>query len=168
MSYEQTLYSLRHSLMGLSSSSSSSSCGLSIFSVLICGIFYKFLSVIGRFLDIIGWDPSVCKSNRLHVDILRFFYINLRYIPQIPLKWSVILLNTWTSTGYFSNSTGSSITLIEHSSSTRQNVECHTIVPTTCFQTKIIAPKDYSLECKSFTATSDKSKSTRSSLHHHY
>ena len=31
----------------------------------------------GRFLGItIGWDPSVCKCNRLHVDdILRFFFI---------------------------------------------------------------------------------------------
>jgi hypothetical protein len=61
----------------------------------------------GRFLGIIGWDPSVCKSNRLHVDILWFIYIKLRYIP---LKWSVILLKSWTSTGYFSNSTGSSVT----------------------------------------------------------
>ena len=34
-----------------------------------------------RFLGIIGWDPSVSKSNRLHVDILRFFHNNLRYIP---------------------------------------------------------------------------------------
>ena len=69
------------------------------------------LTVIGEiFLGIISWDPSVCKSNRLHVDILRFFYINLRYIPWIPLKWSIILLPSWTSTGYSSNSTGSSVT----------------------------------------------------------
>ena len=26
-----------------------------------------------RFLSIIGWDPSVGKSNQLHVDILQFF-----------------------------------------------------------------------------------------------
>ena len=64
----------------------------------------------GRFLGIIGWEISVCKSNRLHVDILRNFYINLRYISWIPLKWSVILLKSWTSTTYFSNSTGSSVT----------------------------------------------------------
>ena len=31
----------------------------------------------GRFLGIIGWDPSVRKSNRLHVDILRFSFIKL-------------------------------------------------------------------------------------------
>ena len=64
----------------------------------------------GRFLDIIGWDPRVCKSNRLHVDILRFSYTILGYILWIPLKWSVIFLQSWTSTGYFSNSTGSSVT----------------------------------------------------------
>ena len=27
---------------------------------------------LGRFFSIIGWDPSVCKSNRLDVHILRF------------------------------------------------------------------------------------------------
>ena len=64
----------------------------------------------GRFLGITGWDPSVCKSNRLHVDILRFSFIKLGYILWIPLKWSVSFLQSWTSTGYFSNSTGSSVT----------------------------------------------------------
>ena len=34
----------------------------------------------GGFLGIIGWDPSVCKSNRLHIDILRFSFIKLGYI----------------------------------------------------------------------------------------
>ena len=34
----------------------------------------------GRFLGIIGWDPSVCKFNHLHVDILRYFFIKLGYI----------------------------------------------------------------------------------------
>jgi hypothetical protein len=34
----------------------------------------------GKFLDIIGWDPSVCKSNRLHVEILWFSFIKLGYI----------------------------------------------------------------------------------------
>ena len=63
--------------------------------------------VIGRFLAIIGWDASVCKSNWLHVDILWFSFINLGYILWIPLKWSIIFLHSWTSTGYFSNSTDS-------------------------------------------------------------
>ena len=34
----------------------------------------------GRFLGIIGWDPSVCKSNRSHVDILWFSFVKLGYI----------------------------------------------------------------------------------------
>ena len=60
-----------------------------------------------------GHDLSrsyVSKSNRLHVDIVRFFFINLKYNLYIFLKWSVIFLKSWTSTGYFSNSTGSSVT----------------------------------------------------------
>jgi hypothetical protein len=43
-------------------------------------------------------------------DILRFSFIKLGYIPYIPLKWLVIFLQSWISTGYFSNSTGSSVT----------------------------------------------------------
>ena len=34
----------------------------------------------GRVLGVIGWDPSVCKSNRLHVDILWVSFIELGYI----------------------------------------------------------------------------------------
>ena len=64
----------------------------------------------GRFLGIIGGDPSICKSNRLHVGILRFCLYKLGYILWIPLKWSVLFLQFWTSTGYFSNSTGSFVT----------------------------------------------------------
>ena len=30
-----------------------------------------------RFLGMIVWDPSVCKSNRLHIDILQFSFIRL-------------------------------------------------------------------------------------------
>ena len=65
-----------------------------------------------RILGIItGWDPSVCKSGRLHVHILWSSFIKLVYILWVPLKWSVIFLQSWwTSTGYFSNSTGSSVT----------------------------------------------------------
>ena len=65
---------------------------------------------LGRFLGITGWDPCVCKSNRLHVDILWFSFTKLGYILQIPLKWSVTFLRSWTSTGHFSNSAGSSVT----------------------------------------------------------
>ena len=34
----------------------------------------------GRFLGMTGCDPSVCKSNRWHVDMLRFSFTKLRYI----------------------------------------------------------------------------------------
>ena len=64
----------------------------------------------GRFLGVTGWDPSVWKSNRLHVHILRFPFPELGYILYIPLKQSVVFLQSWTSTGYVSNSTGSSVT----------------------------------------------------------
>ena len=37
-------------------------------------------NVWGEFLDIISRDPRVTKFNRLHVDIFRFFLIDLRYI----------------------------------------------------------------------------------------
>ena len=37
----------------------------------------------GRFLGMMGWDPSVPKPNRLHVDILRFSFIKLGYIYSI-------------------------------------------------------------------------------------
>ena len=63
-----------------------------------------------RFLGITGWDPSVCKSNRLHVHILRFSFIKLGYSLYIPLKLSAIFLHSWTSTGYVSNSTRSFVT----------------------------------------------------------
>jgi hypothetical protein len=36
-------------------------------------------NVWGDLLSIIGQDPSVSKSNQLHVVIFRFFFINLRY-----------------------------------------------------------------------------------------
>jgi hypothetical protein len=66
--------------------------------------------VIGEFLGIISWDPNVCKSNRLQFNILHIPFIKLRYILQFPLKWSVIFMQSPTSTGYFSNSTGSFVT----------------------------------------------------------
>ena len=40
----------------------------------------------GKFLSIVGQDPSDSKSNQLHVDIFRGCFIHLRYIPYIPLK----------------------------------------------------------------------------------
>ena len=47
----------------------------------------------GRFLDIIGWDSSVCKSNRLHVDILPFSFTKL----------GVYSINSFKTIDIFSN-----------------------------------------------------------------
>ena len=47
-------------------------------------------------------NPSVSKSNRLpHVAIFRFFFTNLRNIPRVPIKHSVMFLKPWTITSYF-------------------------------------------------------------------
>ena len=35
----------------------------------------------GKFLGIVGQNPSDSKPNRLHVDILRVSFIKLEYIP---------------------------------------------------------------------------------------
>ena len=43
----------------------------------------------GRFLGIIGRDPTVSKSNWLHIGIFHFIFINLRYI----LKFSSMIGN---------------------------------------------------------------------------
>ena len=48
----------------------------------------------GRFLGIINQNPSVSKSNWLHVVIFRFFFISLKYIPEIPLKRLVAILES--------------------------------------------------------------------------
>ena len=44
------------------------------------GIVPKGNVVNKRFLGITGGDPCFCKSNRLHVDIIRFSFIKLGYI----------------------------------------------------------------------------------------
>ena len=46
-------------------------------------IFYRireWQAVPGKFLGIVGQDPSDSKFNRLHVDIFRFCFIHLRYV----------------------------------------------------------------------------------------
>ena len=51
------------------------------------------------------------QGNRSYIDdIFRIFFINLRYILYIPLKGLLIFLKSSTSTCYFSNSNGSSVT----------------------------------------------------------
>ena len=55
----------------------------------------------GRIVGIIGQDPSVPKSNRSHAVIFLFFFVNVQYIPYIPLKSWVTFLKSSTSTGIF-------------------------------------------------------------------
>ena len=56
-------------------------------------------------------NPSrVSKSTRLHGGVFRVFFDKLEFITQIPLKWWLIFPRSWTSTGYFLNSTGSPVT----------------------------------------------------------
>ena len=53
------------------------------------------------FLGKISQDPSVSKSNQFQVVIFQVFrFKNLKYISQIPLKWWVIFLESWTSPSY--------------------------------------------------------------------
>ena len=95
--------------------------GFIIIMAALIGSKYKFISGTflvsitpvsggGGGLSIIGQNQSICKSNRLHVVIFRLFFTNLRNILWISLKWWAIFLKSRTSTGYFSNSTGSSVT----------------------------------------------------------
>ena len=65
-----------------------------------------YLKVI--IIIIIGQDPSVSKSNRLHVNHLSVF-LYWGYFPWISSNWRVIFLKSWTLTGYFTNSTNTSI-----------------------------------------------------------
>ena len=60
-------------------------------------------------LGIIGRDPNLVffKSNRSHVDIFHFLFINLRYILHIPLKCSrgnylEVLVGSYVTSGRFS------------------------------------------------------------------
>ena len=68
---------------------------------------------------------------------LRFSFIKLGYILYIPLKRSVIFLQSWTSTGYFSNSTSSSVTHCRFSP----------IIDSPCRQKAIATESNSSSEC---------------------
>ena len=70
----------------------------------------NFTQYLGRFLGIISQNSSVSKFNWLDVEIFRIVVTNLICMLQIPLKWLVIFLKSWTSTGHFSSWTGSSVT----------------------------------------------------------
>ena len=64
----------------------------------------------GKFLGIVSQDPSVSKSNRLHVDIFRVCIQSFEVYSIDSSKMIVILLKSPTSIGYFSNWTGSAVT----------------------------------------------------------
>ena len=59
-----------------------------------------------------NWSRSECFQVQpvtcWHLSV--FFFIKLGYIPWNTPKWSVIVPKSRTSTGYFSNSSGSSVT----------------------------------------------------------
>jgi hypothetical protein len=69
-------------------------------------------AVMGKLLGIVGQEPSVTHNPAgLHVSIFRFcFHSSEVYSSIDSSKWSVILLKSPTSTGDFSNPTGSSVT----------------------------------------------------------
>ena len=59
-------------------------------------------------MGITGWEPSVCKSNRLRVDILRLSFIkpySIKFSKMIDNFHGVLNINR-----LFSNSIGSSVT----------------------------------------------------------
>ena len=65
--------------------------------------------MFGENWSITGQDPSVFpKSNQLHVDIFSIYFLHLFELYSI-CSW-VNFLKSRPSTGYFSNSTGSSAT----------------------------------------------------------
>ena len=59
------------------------------------------LQVSGILLDVISGDPSVCKTNRWHVDIFRFSFINLDNTMSIPLNGMIIFMNWFLFLFYF-------------------------------------------------------------------
>ena len=62
----------------------------------------------GIFLGIIGWDPSVSKSDWVTCWHLSILFTNVRYVLKVPLEWLVNFLKSWTSTGYSQTSPVSS------------------------------------------------------------
>lgn len=64
----------------------------------------------GRLLGIIDRDPIICKPRQLQSDLLLSPSIELVCIRRIPPEQSMISLQSWASTRYSSNSTGSLVT----------------------------------------------------------
>ena len=72
---------------------------------------------LGRFLGIICQDYSLSNSHWSHVVIFRLFFKFLIWntLQRFHLKRSVIFLTSWAWTGYFSISTGPSVTSVRFS-----------------------------------------------------
>jgi hypothetical protein len=73
---------------------------------------FDFAAMPGKVLGIDGQDLSDSRSSRLHVDIFRFSFYSVE-VYYSCIDSSKMIENSpadRTSTGYFSNSTGSSVT----------------------------------------------------------
>ena len=60
-------------------------------------IHFKHDQWSGRFLGITGWNPSVCKSNRLHVHILRFSFVGSISRQRLCINFSMSRVNFLTT-----------------------------------------------------------------------
>jgi len=71
---------------------------------------------LGKFWGTIHRNLSVSKSNRLHVHIFQFSCVKLGYVSWNPLKWWVVFLKSWTSTGsYVTSNQFSPFIALDHS-----------------------------------------------------
>ena len=87
--------------------------------------------MFGKNLSITGQDPSVSKSNRLHVDIFSIFLHQFEIYSIHSYKMIGKFLKSWTSTSYFSNSTGSSATNHRFSPDIGETWQCFLGLPPT-------------------------------------
>ena len=61
----------------------------------------EMMQCLGRFFSILGQNPSVSKSNQLQIVIFWFCLLIWGIFHKSPPKWWVIVLKSWTLTGYF-------------------------------------------------------------------
>ena len=76
---------------------------------LILSLIIRLWTLVSIITFVTVQDPSVLKSNQLHV-MWSFSFTLLIWdiLLKVPLKWLIIVPKSWTSIGYFSNSTRSS------------------------------------------------------------
>ena len=79
------------------------------------GLFHQMMQCLEHCQEIFGhnWSKSQCYQVQPATCCdVSIFWLSpiLRHIPWSPLEWTINLLQSRTSTGYFSFSTGSSIT----------------------------------------------------------